>query len=64
MGKDANNVVLCLNIFDMLGLFSGDQNQDIRHAEANVVRNKNEMVERFNILYKASRGDTTDNTHF
>lgn len=64
MGKDANNVVLCLNIFDMLGLFSGDQNQDIRHVEANVVRNKNEMVERFNILYKASRGDTTDNTHF
>lgn len=64
MGKDENNVVLYLNIFDMLGLFSGDQNQDIRHMEANVVRNKNEMVERFNILYKASRGDTTNNTHF
>lgn len=64
MGKDENNVVLYLNIFDMLGLFSGDQNQDIRHMEANVVRNKNEMVEKFNILYKASRGDTTNNTHF
>lgn len=64
MGKDENNVVLYLNIFDMLDLFSGDQNQDIRHMEANVVRNKNEMVERFNILYKASRGDTTNNTHF
>lgn len=64
MGKDENNVVLYLNIFDMLGLFSGDQNQDIRHMEANVVRNKNEMVERFNILYKASQGDITNNTHF
>lgn len=64
MGKDENNVVLYLNIFDMLDLFSGDQNQDIRHMEANVVRNKNEMVERFDILYKASRGDTTNNTHF
>lgn len=64
MGKDENNVVLYLNIFDMLGPFSGDQNQDIRHMEANVVRNKNEMVERFNILYKASQGDTTNNTHF
>lgn len=64
MGKDANNVVLYLNIFDLLGLFSGDQNQDRRHTEATLVRNKNEMVERFNVLYKASQGDATSNTQF
>lgn len=62
MGKDANNVVLYLNIFDMLGLFSGDQNQHRRHTEATLVRN--EMVERFNVLYKASQGDATSNTQF
>lgn len=64
MGKDANNVVLYLNIFDMLGLFSGDQNQDRRHTEATLVRNKNEMLERFNVLYKTSQGDATSNTQF
>lgn len=51
MGKDTNNVVLYLNIFNMLNLFSGHQNQDINHPEATVIRNKNEMVERWNSLF-------------
>lgn len=56
MGKDAYHVALYLNIFDMLNLFGGNQNQDIRHTEATVIRNKKEMVERqeFTVLFKAS----------
>lgn len=60
-------IMLCsiwIFLICMLGLFSGDQNQDIRHTEATLVRNNNEMVERFTVLYKASWGDATSNTWF